>query len=83
MLKYFASYYDTFRIERKCGYLSESKMDCDIDATKYNEHLEGMRLIYFLIVLIDDFESSKAFLGHQSPLPILETTVSRLLSDET
>lgn len=62
---------------------SDPTFACDHDNKKFVEHRDRMRLIQFLMALTDDFESCRASLLHQNPLPTLESAVSRLLSDET
>ncbi|GKU96661.1 hypothetical protein SLEP1_g9872 [Rubroshorea leprosula] len=74
---------------RKCGIclqpacFSEPTFNDAVDIGKYIEYRDKMRLIQFLMALIDDFEPCRASLLHQSPLPTLDSAFSRLLSDET
>ncbi|GKV15773.1 hypothetical protein SLEP1_g26525 [Rubroshorea leprosula] len=63
--------------------LSEPTFNDTADIGKYIEYRDKMRLIQFLMALTDDFEPCRASLLHQSPLPTLDSALSRLLSDET
>ncbi|GKV32397.1 hypothetical protein SLEP1_g41007 [Rubroshorea leprosula] len=63
--------------------LSKPTFNDTIDIGEYIEYRDKMRLIQFLMELVDDFEPCKASLLYQSPLPTLDSALSRLLSDET
>ncbi|GKV48371.1 hypothetical protein SLEP1_g55195 [Rubroshorea leprosula] len=63
--------------------LSEPTFNNTVDIRKYIKYRDKMRLIQFLMALTDDFEPCRASLLHQSLLPILDSALSRLLSNET
>ncbi|GKU90857.1 hypothetical protein SLEP1_g4801 [Rubroshorea leprosula] len=63
--------------------LSKPTFNDTADIGKYIEYRDKMRLIQFLMALTNDFEPCRASLLHQSPLPTLDSALSRLLSNET
>lgn len=63
--------------------LFEPQCDAAAGVSKFAEYRHRMRVMQFLSALNDEFESVRASLLHQDPLPCLETVVSDLLTEET
>jgi len=63
--------------------LYEPTWDSTIDARKFAEYRDRMRVMQFLMALNDEYEPVRASLLHRDPLPHLEVVVSELLTEET
>ncbi|GAV89584.1 UBN2_3 domain-containing protein [Cephalotus follicularis] len=63
--------------------VSEPKWHCQEDQTLFTAYRDKLQLTQFLMALKDDFVTTHASILNRQPLPSLETSLSKLISEET
>ncbi|KAG9439920.1 hypothetical protein H6P81_020085 [Aristolochia fimbriata] len=61
----------------------DPKFEYDKDTLIFQSYIDEVKLIQFLMALCEDYEFVCSTMFHRSPLPSVETALSKLLSEET